>query len=156
ATRKEHAMRNSSLKRLATLVLVGLVAVAASGAAQPARADMLGPFGVTLTGQGMYASSPSSGQALGSLTDGVVLVQTLGLAPPEGERAYVGWLVNPTTGAKLNTGILQPVGAGGAYTAVYTAGRSLAEAQFTTVVVTLEPTMNRSDRPAGEPVLAGS
>ncbi|HYU19680.1 MAG TPA: anti-sigma factor [Chloroflexota bacterium] len=151
--REENSMRKLVLRRLDLALMIGLLAVSAVGGPLPASADMMGTFNAPLTGQGMYSGRDLSGSALGSLAEGVVLVQVLGLPATEGDKAYVGWLVDPDMGQKLNTGALKPVGAAGAYTGVYTAGKALSG--FKMFALTIEPGMNMSNEPAGEIVLAG-
>jgi len=136
---------------------LGLLATSASvGSPAPASADMMGKFSVPLMGQGMYAGGEISGHAIGSLDEGIVLVHAIGLPPTEGERSYVGWLVNSMTGEKFNTGILKPVGPGGAYSGAYTSGMALPGSGYTMFAVTIEPNMNMSNDPAGDIIIAGN
>lgn len=150
-------MGSSLVQRMRLLIMLGAMEVWIMGPPSPAAAEnMMGSFSTELTGQGMYASMNVSGHATGSLTEGVVMVQAMGLTPMMDEHTYVAWLVNPTTGERLNVGTLKPVGAAGAYTAAFMAGMPLTESHFTMVAITFESMMNMSNMADGEAVIAGA
>jgi hypothetical protein len=129
-----------------------------TGEQQPMAGEqnMMGAFSTELRGQGMYAGMEVSGHAIGSLSEGVVMLQVMGLSSMMGEHTYVGWLVNPMSGDKLNVGALKPVGAAGAYSVTFMAGTPLTGSHFTRIEVTNESTMNMSNMADGEVVIAGS
>src|SRR5215212_2306359 len=150
-------MGRSFMRRLGTVIMIGVVGVWGLNPPTPALAEnMMGAFSTDLKGQGVYASMDVNGHAIGSLQDGVILVQAMGLTPMMEEHAYVAWLVNPASGERLNVGSLMPVGAGGAYTTAFKAGMPLTDSNFTMIAITAESMMNMSNMSDGEVVVAGS
>jgi hypothetical protein len=151
-------MGSSFARPFGLLFTLGTMAVSALIPPTPAVADemMMGRFSTELTGQGMYANMDVGGHATGSLAEGIVLVQAVGLTPMMDEHTYVAWLVNPMTGERINAGALKPVGAAGAYTTVFTAGMPLTTSNFTMITVTSESMMNMSSMADGDVVIAGS
>lgn len=97
-------------------------------------------------------TSPIASAASGTVdaSDASVSAQVTGLAKLPTGYEYVGWLVNESTGAKLNLGVLTAAGAN-----TYT-GSGLSRGGYTAYVVTYEPTGNTSNEPKGEPVAKGA